>query len=61
MSRGYLFPARLAASCASTTAMAATLTMSLTSAPRCNTCTGFEVPIRIGPITSHPPIRASSL
>ena len=37
-------------SCASTTAIAATFTMSFTSAPRCSTCTGLLMPIRIGPI-----------
>jgi membrane associated rhomboid family serine protease len=48
-------------SCASMTAMAAMFTMSLTSTPRCSTCTGLEMPCRIGPMTSAPPNRQSSL
>ena len=48
-------------SCASTTAMAAMFTISLTSEPRCSMCTGLDSPIRIGPMASHPPIRISSL
>ena len=53
--RGYPF------SCASTTAIAAMLTMSLTSTPRCSTCTGLAMPWRIGPIASAPPRRHSNL
>src|SRR5208337_4744460 len=36
-------------SCASTTAMVAILTMASTSTPRCSRCTGFAMPVRIGP------------
>ncbi len=53
--------ASFSASCASTTATAATLTMSFTSAPYCRTWTGLERPITIGPIASAPPRRESSL
>src|SRR5579872_233758 len=49
------------ASCASTTATAATFTMSFTSAPYCRTWTGFKRPIKMGPIASAPPNRDSSL
>src|ERR1700686_1464846 len=49
------------ASCASTTAMAAMLTMSLTSTPRWSTCTGLAIPWRMGPIASAPPRRQRSL
>src|SRR3989304_2339767 len=42
-------------SCASTTAMAAMLTMSETSVPRLRTCTGLAMPIRIGPMATAPP------
>src|SRR3954471_13940192 len=48
-------------SCASTTAIAATFTTSSTVAVRCKTCTGRLIPIRIGPISSPPPIFAASL
>ena len=48
-------------SCASTTATAAMFTISCTSRPRCSTCAGFDIPIRIGPIVSAPPIHDSSL
>ena len=51
----------LPTSCASTTATAATCTMSLTSLPRCNTCTGRLKPVNSGPISSAPPTRCSSL
>ena len=46
---------------ASSTAMAAMFTMSLTSTPRWSTCTGFASPCRIGPITSALASRQSSL
>ena len=48
-------------SCASTAAITAMFTMSLTSEPRCSTCTGCAMPTRIGPIASAPPTRWSSL
>jgi len=51
----------LPTSCASTTATAATCTMSLTSLPRCNTWTGWLKPVNSGPISSAPPMRWSSL
>src|SRR5439155_24198481 len=47
--------------CASTTAIAAMLTTSLTSTPRCSTWTGLAIPCRIGPIASAPPRRQRSL
>jgi len=59
--RSYRGAVRRSASCASTTAMAATLTISFTSAPRCSTCTGFESPLRIGPMASAPPNLESNL
>ncbi|SNR55113.1 hypothetical protein SAMN06269173_103591 [Hymenobacter mucosus] len=41
---------------ASTTAMEAMFTISRTEAPSCRMCTGLRMPIKIGPITSAPPI-----
>ena len=51
----------LPTSCASTTATAATCTMSFTSEPRCNTCTGLLNPVSRGPMSSQFPMRWSSL
>src|SRR5206468_5854470 len=48
-------------SCASTAAITAMFTISLTSEPRCSTCTGCAIPTRMGPIASAPPTRLSSL
>src|ERR1700756_151772 len=48
-------------SCASTTAIAATLTTTSTVAERCSTWTGRLIPIRIGPMSSPPPIFDTSL
>src|SRR5438034_2346159 len=48
-------------SCASTAASTAMFTISLTSEPRCSTCTGCAIPTRMGPIASAPPTRLSSL
>src|SRR5665213_3209212 len=50
-----------AASCASTTAIAAMLTMSVTSAPLLSTCTGLAMPTRIGPIATARPRCCNSL
>ena len=46
---------------ASTAAITAMLTISLTSGPRWSTCTGCAMPTRMGPIAWAPPIRSSSL
>src|SRR2546427_10050069 len=46
---------------ASTAAITAMFTISFTSEPRYNTCTGCAMPTRIGPIASAPPTRLSSL
>src|SRR5260370_33705691 len=46
-------------SCASTAAMTAMLTMSLTPDPRCNRGTGCANPTRIGPMARAPPNRSS--
>ena len=48
-------------SCASTTAIAAILTISSTSAPRASRCTGFAHPHENGSEASPPPIFASNL
>src|SRR5690554_4615529 len=47
--------------CASTTAMATILTISLTELPNCSTWTGLFIPIRMGPMASELPISVSSL
>ena len=46
---------------ASTTAMATTLMISSTSAPRASKCTGRAIPMRMGPRMSAPPTVVSSL
>ena len=43
-------------SCASTMATKAIFTMFRTVLPSCNTCTGFFIPNKMGPIASAPPI-----
>ena len=57
----YYFRAPRSPSALSTTAIAVALTMSRSSDCGCSSCTGFDMPIRIGPMTSAPPSRCSSL